>query len=338
MTLHPHDTDTDVAAVRSALGPANPVVDMGATTAAPAGWSLVASNPPSPVRRRVLTATAIAGAAALVAAAVALGFMGRSDHRGDVAVASNPRAVLTAYGATVSAGTAQGSLLVTEGNTTVVDASGIGDLATGDADVNLTLPAPLGRVEVRSVGGSAYVQIPSGFVGFAGGKPWVKVDRASLQQLAGRNLGSVSLNTGFDFNAVLAWLNGVGQVSPATPGTSHGDATSDYHAVIDLTKAAGQAPAAQQGRLGQLAQAAGQSIPVDLSIDQAGRLRRLQATFDLSRVHLPTGMTLPAPAHGVVTATLELWGFGTHLSVTAPAADQVTDAGALLPLLRGGSR
>jgi hypothetical protein len=38
-----------------------------------------------------------------------------------------------------------------------------------------------------------------------------------------------------------------------------------------------------------------------------------------------------------VTATLELWDFGTQLSVTAPAADQVTDAGALLPLLRGGS-
>jgi hypothetical protein len=264
--------------------------------------------------------------------------VGGSDHRGDVAVASNPRAVLTAYGTTVSAGTAQGSLVVTMGNTTVVDASGIGDLTTGDADVNLTLPAPLGPVEVRSLGGSAYVQIPSGFAAFAGGKPWVKVDRASLEQLAGRNLASVSLNTGFDFNAVLAWLNGVGQVSKATPGNSHGDPTADYHAVIDLTKAAAQAPAAQQGRLGQLAQAAGQSIPVDISIDQAGRLRRLQATFDLSRVQLPTGMTLPAQAHGVVTATLELWSFGTHLSVTAPAADQVTDAGALLPLLRGGSR
>lgn len=336
MTLRPHDTDTDVAAVRSALGPANPVVDLGATTAAPAGWSLVAVNRPSPVRRRVLTATAIASAAALVAAAVALVFVGGSDHRGDVAVASNPRAVLAAYGTTVSAGTAQGSLVVTMGNTTVVDATGIGDLTTGDADVNLTLPAPLGRVEVRSLGGSAYVQIPSGFAAFAGGKPWVKVDRASLQQLAGRNLGS--LDTGFDFNAVLAWLNGVGQVSKATPGKSHGDTTADYHAVIDLSKAAAQAPGAQQGRLGQLAQAAGQSIPVDISIDQAGRLRRLQATFDLSRLHLPTGMTLPAQAHGVVTATLELWGFGTHLSVTAPAADQVTDAGALLPLLRGGSR
>lgn len=338
MTLRPNDTDSDLAAVRSALGPANPVVDLGATTAAPAGWSLVAVNRPSPVRRRVLTATAIASAAALVAAAVALVFGGGSDHRGDVAVASNPRAVLAAYGTTVSAGTAQGSLVVTMGNTTVVDASGIGDLTTGDADVNLTLPAPLGRVEVRSLGGSAYVQIPPGFATFAGGKSWVKVDRASLQQLAGRNLGPASLNTGFDFNEVLTWLNGVGQVSKATPGKSHGDTTADYHAVIDLTKAAAQAPAAQQGRLGQLAQAAGQSIPVDISIDQAGRLRRLQATFDLGRLQLPTGMTLPAQAHGVVTATLELWGFGTHLSVTAPAADQVTDAGALLPLLRGGSR
>lgn len=335
MTLRPDDTDRDVAAVRSALGPANPVVDLGPTTAAPAGWSLVAVNRPARVRRRVLTATAVASAAALVAAAVALVFVGGSDHRGEVAVASNPRAVLTAYGTTVSAGTAQGSLLVTMGNTTVVNATGIGDLTTGDGDVNLTLPAPLGPVEVRSLGGSAYVQIPSGFAAFAGGKPWVKVDRASLQQLAGRNLGSVPLNTGFDFNAVLAWLNGVGQVSKATPGTSHGDTTADYHAVIDLTKAAAQAPAAQQGRLGQLAQAAGQSVPVDISIDEAGRLRRLQATFDLSQLHLPTGMTLPAAAHGVVTATLELWGFGTHLSVTAPAADQVTDAGALLPLLRG---
>ena len=340
MTEHSqaHDAEADVAWVRATLGPSDPARLPVPAVEAPAGWSLALSPDAAPRRRRVLVATSLAVAAALVTALVAVALIGRGGGRSTTVVASNPNAVLAALDATTSAPSAQGSFIVTVDGTTVLSAKGTGDLASGDADLTLDLPAPLGPVEVRSVGNSAYVQLPSGLSAFAGGKPWVQIDRPALEQLAGRGTGLPALGTGFDFTSVLEWLRGVGQVTPAGSGTSHGDPTADYHAVIDLTKAAALAPAGAQGKLNGLAQAAGQAVPVDISLDSAGRLRRLQATFDFTKVQLPAGTTLPPQAHGVVTATLELWGFGSAVQVVAPPADQVSNAAGLLPIPLGGSR
>jgi hypothetical protein len=335
----PEDSDADVSWVRATLGSANPVNQLTPSEPAPAGWSLATTRSRVPIRRRAaaITAIAVATAAAVIAAVVATSVVGGSGARTTtVAVTSNPHAVLTAYDATVSARSAQGSLIMSVGGTTLVSAKGAADLTSGDADLTVGLPDPIGQVEVRNVGGSSYLQIPPGLSAFAGGKPWVKVDRSTLERLAGGNLSVPALNTGFDFTGVLSWLRGVGQVTPAGSGTSHGDPTAEYHAVIDLSKAAAQAPADEQSRLNDLAHAAGQTVAVDISIDRAGRLRRLQASFDVSKVQLSPRRTLPQ-AQGVVTATLELWGFGTSVQVVAPSPDQVTDAAPFLSLVPRGA-
>ena len=68
----------------------------------------------------------------------------------------------------------------TAGGTTVINSTGAGNLSTGDADVTLDLPAPLGQVEVRSVAGQV---AGSDEVGQIGDGPVVaRLDEEVVQQ------------------------------------------------------------------------------------------------------------------------------------------------------------
>jgi hypothetical protein len=71
----------------------------------------------------------------------------------------------------------------------------------------------------------------------------------------------------------------------------------------------------------------GSQLPVDLSVDEHGRLRR---------VRYATAAELAPGA--VLTTTVELHDFGVAVDVVAPPADQVVDLGPLLREQRPGSR
>jgi hypothetical protein len=304
-------TEDDVAWARAVLGPANPVPTGGPV---PTGHPLVPAvaapqdAAPGRARRRAVTVGALASAAALViAVTVTTALGGGSAHRAP----GGTRAVFAAAATTEAAKTADISVSATTAAGSL-SGQGVADLATGDADFTVDLPASLGQVEVRSARGTVYVHVPSALAPFSGGKPW-----ASISAPAAGSTAPAS----FDATWLMAWLRNIaGPVTTvSTTEAVHGDPTTHYRASVDLAKVAANAPGSVQPYTGP-------SMPVDVWVDAAGRLRRLTASFD--------GANTPAARLGTVRVSVELWRFGTPVQVTAPPADQVGDATGLLPAAR----
>jgi hypothetical protein len=346
----PDPAGDDLAWVRARLGPANPVPS-GATSDGPpdlaAALITTDADPwmpgsrPARGRRRVTVVTALVGVAALVAAAAAVAVGGGTNRHGVVSTRSGAQILTAAAGTTEAAKTADVSVVLGLGSTPVT-VQGMTDLTTGSADFTADLPGMIGQVEIRSVAGVVYVKVPSALIAMAGGKPWVKADPSMVGALAGGPIGAgpgaMSPANPFDVTTLLDWLRGVsGPITTvSTTETVRGDQTTHYRTTVDLAKAAAAAPAGARARLEPAAQAAGQGLPVDLWVDASGRLRRFEASFDTSKVSRSPGETPgPALALGTVRVTVELWGFGTPVDVSAPPADQV---GSLNAGLSGGLR
>jgi len=343
----PDRAGDDVAWARARLGPANPVPagvtsdvprpDLAAALITADADPWMPGNRPGRGRRRVTVVTALVGVAALVAAAAAVTVGGGNNGHGVVSTRSGTQILAAAAGTTEAAKTADVSVAVALGSTPVT-VQGMTNLTTGSADFTADLPGMLGQVEIRSVAGVVYIKVPSALVAVAGGKPWVEADPSTLGAFAGGAIGAVpgamSPGNPYDITAVLNWLRGVsGPITTvSTTETVHGDQTTHYRTTVDLAKAAAAAPAGVRAKLEPAAQAAGQGLPVDLWVDASGRLRRFEASFDTSKVARPAGQT-SRPALGTVQVTVELWGFGTPVDVSAPPADQV---GSLSGGLGGG--
>jgi hypothetical protein len=336
------DLPADVAWARDQLARANPVLTAAPPAVHGPEWRRVTAVSAAWVepirgrtRRRATVVSALVGVAALVGALVAAAVVTSPGSSHQAVVSGPPEKVLLAATATTEAAkSADMSFNVSFGGQSFAG-QGAADLTTGLADFTADLPAPLGSVEILSTGTTAYVKVPSGFQMLTGGKPWVKSDSSTLGSLAGPRLGATGIFNGFDFTGVVEWLRGVSApfTTVSTTDLVHGDRTTHYRATVDLAKVAANAPASVRARLGTVA-AADQTLPVDVWIDAQGRLRRVHVAFDLSKVESGGG---GRPLSGTVDSTVELWGFGTAIDVTPPAADQVSDlSGVLGNFKRGG--
>jgi hypothetical protein len=238
--------------------------------------------------------------------------------------------LLAAYRTTVAASSARASLSLssTGGTTATVDA--IVDLSTDVADVTANLPAPLGSVEAISTGTSVYLKLPPFAQTLTGGKPWAKLDRTTVENLFGSQVGAPQLGSTLDVTGVIGWLKGVtGNITYAGTDTIHGTPTTHYRATLDLTRVAAGASPSTRSDIRRLATALGQNIPIDAWTDSQGRLRQLQASIDTTKLQAP----VPTHLKGIVTVTADLWDFGTPVGVTTPPADQVTNIDSLGSLL-----
>jgi hypothetical protein len=320
----------DLDWVRHTLGPVDPVSPGdGQFVSTPA--SITDMPPLGRARRRstptLVTAMAAAAALILGVIAVAVGSSGTRNHR--PTAGSGPAAVLAAYNTTVGAESAQGSASISVGGTSVT-VNGVGDLRTDQAVLTVQLPAPLGRIEVRSTGRDYFVHLPPQLTGVAGGKPWVRVDRSTLQALAGSQLGVPGLGTTLDFSSVLAWLRGVsGQITTVGNERINGTPTIHYRAQVDLSRVAATM-GADTNDASALAQASGRTVPMDVWIDAQGRLRQLKVTLDLNTLHASQGATLPTQGRGTAVLTVDFWNFGVTVHPVPPPADQVSDASSLI--------
>jgi hypothetical protein len=211
-----------------------------------------------------------------------------------------------------------------------VTVNGVSDLRTDQAVLTVQLPAPFGQIEVQSTGQDYFVHLPPQLQGVAGGKPWVRVDRGTLQALAGSQLGVPGLGTTLDFGSVLAWLRGVsGQVT--TVGNEHinGTPTTHYRAQVDLSRAAATM-GADANDASALARVVGRTLPMDVWIDAQGRLRQLKVSLDLNTLHASPGVTPPTHARGTAVLTVDLWNFGVSVHPVPPPSNQVSDASSLI--------
>ncbi|HUR17957.1 MAG TPA: hypothetical protein VMZ51_03350 [Acidimicrobiales bacterium] len=156
-------------------------------------------------------------------------------------------------------------------------------------------------------------------------KPWVKIDLSKLDQLSGIDVSQLRQIQSNDPTAALNYLRGVtDHIQVLGHEDVRGADTTHYKALIDLQKASGEVPAQFQDDIAQLIKQLGsETIDSDIWLDSEGRLRKLRYKVDLAKVDLPKeGAAAPT---GTLTATFELFDFGTDAAVADPPEDQVTD-------------
>lgn len=174
-------------------------------------------------------------------------------------------------------------------------------------------------------GTAFYVQIPGLASKLPGGKSWIKIDLGKVALPGGSNLSQLSQLGGFDPSALLSYLRGSGQVTTVGTDTVRGVQTTHYKATIDLGKVADKLPASDRARvqagIQSLEKSSGlKSLPVDVWIDSEHRVRRI--AFNMS-----VGSATAAAV--TVSATVDLFDYGTTPPIVPPPASQVFDLSGL---------
>jgi hypothetical protein len=201
-----------------------------------------------------------------------------------------------------------------QGQQVSITGTGAFDYAGHTGSLTITLPA--GKVEERVVGGKAYLglsQQPGTFYA---------VDLATLQ---GTSFGaSTDPTSSFaSLAAVSDDVQTVGEEQVRGSGTTH------YRGTIDVKKALAGTGVAKQQAEATLGRTGLATVPFDAWIDDEGRLRKYLLTLDLPASAATQGQKVTS------STTVELYDFGTPVTVTAPAAASVKDGAPLLAALKG---
>ncbi|WP_037683752.1 LolA-like protein [Streptomyces cellulosae] len=229
------------------------------------------------------------------------------------------RAVHAAYERTRAADTAKltvSSKAVAGGQSVTAKGSGAVDLAEGDSQVTLTSRGA--RIEQRVVDGIIYQKPTAAQRGpLPEGKSWMKIDPARLPR-SGSGDTQVS-----DPVEPFGYVKGLDSDDVTKVGTEtvNGTQTTRYRVDVDVkTLARGDREQEQQLRR----QLDTSSVPVDLWLDEQGRLR--QETVRLTLRPLKNSKPTDRQDTRVTsTTTLRFDDFGTKVDVQAPPAGRTAD-------------
>jgi hypothetical protein len=176
-----------------------------------------------------------------------------------------------------------------------------------------TMPAS-GSIRMLVDGTEIWMRVPPQFRSDTGGKPWARL-----------SAGTSALGPGMqspDPSSMLDSLRGVtdslekkGRVSVRGVETTH------YHAKLDMAKAFSEVPAAERKQAEAMLKMFGGSVdvPVDVYIDEANRVRRMEMTYEFDLMGQKMSIALK----------MELFDFGTRVAFKRPAPHQVADVGSL---------
>jgi hypothetical protein len=232
---------------------------------------------------------------------------------------ADTRAVHAAYERTRSADTAKltvSSKALAGGQSVTARGSGAVDLAEGDSQVNLTSQGA--RIEQRVVDGIIY-QKPSAVQRgpLPEGKTWMKIDPARLPRSVSGGTQVGDPVEPFDY---LKELDS-DHVTEVGTETVNGTRTTRYRVEVEVTTLA-------QGDRGQAQELRRQlgtsSVPVDLWLDEQGRLRQETVRLTLRPLKDSTP-TDREDTRVTSTTTLRFDDFGTRVSVQPPPAAQTAD-------------
>ena len=212
------------------------------------------------------------------------------------------------------------------------------DYAERQGRMTLNIPrvagVEFGRIEAVFVGNTIYEKFPPNIAQFLGGKPWLKIDIATLSKTAGVDFNTLVQAQSSDPTQALQFLNGAADdVSVVGKEQLRGDDVTHYRATIDFDRAAASAPAEQQAAIRQVAQIyAGLKVPTDVWVDGDNRLRKMTYVMDLSKLQFPpeSAAAKGTKLTGQMTYAMELFDFGTKVEAVEPPADQVTDFSQLM--------
>jgi hypothetical protein len=185
------------------------------------------------------------------------------------------------------------------------------------------LPTVAGALHMEEIFKSAALYIGSPlFAGkLPGGAHWMKLDIARFGQALGLDLQSL---TGGQSNPAqfLEYLKASGgTVTSVGHELVRGVPTTHYRGTIDLSKVADMLPGGNRAQLHAalakvIAQIGASSLPVDVWVDSARLVRRMEIVISASAGGQSLRMQM----------SVELFGFGPTPAVTAPAQGDVYDA------------
>ena len=288
MTLRPGATTR----ARTPLAAAAVVLGLVAVLAGCAGTGPTPGRPPAQIVREAVVATAAAGPShALVA--------------GQTAIA---------------------------GQVIPLNGTGVVDPLQQAADLSLQVPS-LGAVRVVFSGGVLDAQLPpaaAGVIGaVSGGRSWISVDVNRLAQSGyGAPLGALGVGTTDNPAQQLGYLRAISDTTRLVgPEQIDGVATTHYAGAVDLDKVPAADDPTTKPALDRLkAQLRSSLLPVDVWVDDGGKLKRVGQT-----VTVPATPGAPAGTPTSSTTTITFSDVGSAPAVVPPPADQVADVSSLLP-------
>jgi hypothetical protein len=189
---------------------------------------------------------------------------------------------------------------------------------------------PGGKVEMIVGKGSVlYLRAPMFASVIPASTPWIKVDPSTLpQNQGGLGAATAAVNPA----AILGAIKDALTVEEVGADAVDGSDTTHYRATVDLVKLlpllADMTPdkptdAEMQHAKDQLEKLGLETLPIDLWVDEAGFLKQVQLSLDLSAMN-------PDDAEASFSLTLTFSDIGEHISIDVPPASQVTDISDLL--------
>ncbi|MFJ4567985.1 hypothetical protein ACIP4U_30735 [Streptomyces caelestis] len=264
------------------------------------------------------------GVAGVLAGTVLVG-CGDDDGTGDGARGASgggnaqeqgTQAVRSAYDRTAEEDTAKVKLRVqTSAQGASETANGQGAVDLDDGDSVMTLAVQGQRIEQRVVDQVLYQKMPEGQA--PGGKPWIKIDLGKVAEQQGADDRSMS-----DPAQSAAYAKAITDKDVTKKGTAtiDGVETTRYRVSVDV---------AELPNGDALRQQVGPTLPMDVWLDEEGRMRRQQIDMTLKSAPGSTEQSSTdassSPQRVTVRTVMDFTDFGTEVEADAPPAGQVTD-------------
>lgn len=226
------------------------------------------------------------------------------------------QAVRSAYDRTAEEDTAKVRLRVqtsAEGRSETANGQGAVDLEDGDSVMTLSVQGQ--RIEQRVIDRILYQKVPEGQA--PGGKPWIKIDIGKVAAQQGAGDGSMS-----DPAQSAAYAKAVTDKDVTKKGTETigGVRTTHYRVFVDV---------AQLPNGDTLRKQVGPTLPMDVWLDDEGRMRRQQIDMTVKAPaqsqERSSSEASSAPQRFTVRTVMDFTDFGTEVEADAPPAGQVTD-------------
>jgi len=177
-----------------------------------------------------------------------------------------------------------------------------------------------GEMEVLTKGDMYYLKWPLFSTAVGAATPWISFDISKLDQITGFDTSSLRQVNQGDPSQTLVYLRAAGTVEDHGTEDVAGVSTTKYHAVIDLDKVPGLAPAAQRASVRSSINSMKEQygiteLPMDAWIDANGLPRRLfyEIAAKVQGQDVKSSMTM------------NLSDYGVDVKVQPPPPSQVTD-------------
>lgn len=224
------------------------------------------------------------------------------------------REVRAAYDKTAEAGSARMTIrmkLSADGKTVTSDGEGVIDLAEGDSV--MTVGVQDKTLEQRVVDQVLY-QKASGQKA-PDGKPWIKIDLEKVAARQGLNNQQIG-----DPAQTAAYAKAITDKDVTKAGTEKigGTSTTHYKVSVDVSRLPGGE---------QMSKRLGPTLPMQVWLDDEGRLRRQQVDMTVEAPASASAMpdNGAAPQQLKMSTVMEFSDFGTDVDAEAPPAGQVAD-------------